>query len=97
MDPKNMTLDEIIKRDKASTRGSSRGGRGGRGGFQSRGGRDSGFRGGSRGGSFGKSFDRPRGGFRERERPDREDRFAHRNQPVITYFIFIINTVCGYR
>lgn len=59
MDPKNMTLDEIIKRDKASSRGSGRGGRGGfKNSVRPRGGRDTGFRGGSRsrgGSSFGRA------------------------------------------
>ena len=72
-----MTLDEIIKRDKASGRGSGRGGRGGfRGGRRPNapGGHSSFARSGGRGGIFKNKtpFQRSRGGghsLRDREFP----------------------------
>lgn len=70
MDAKNMSLDELIKRDKSMKRG----GRGGRG--PARGGRGGLARGGNRGGN------QARGGFRSFRGGRMQQRGGSRNQMV---------------
>ena len=70
MDDKNMSLDDLIKRDRQFKRGGQRGGRGGRGaprgGFAGRGGSDAGISRRPRGGAIGGGLRRGGDSFRGR-------------------------------